>query len=290
MLNSFRAKTLCFSGHLALYLSRILNKIRIFDPNQIPHTTRKVLCIMLALMLLAPVAVEAAKPKRGKRAKVEQSETLSEKRKAEIEKYLEEYYDEAVLADAKGDTALVEKLDSQFTEWVMSLSEVELDYLNEYNGKLMAYYASINERESLGRDGVRQMMNMFLEQLYTAQQSGDQAAFERAQQSYTEWVQSLSLDDADHFKEYVNEITAAQYQGEVSEDRAEELREVVAKFYGEIGLHAARGEQEAVVAKQKEYSDWFMTLPNNEKGFAMREMQRLQERDAQALRELTDGE
>lgn len=246
---------------------------------------RRFLCAILVLMLLAPVAVEAAKPKRGKRAKVEQSEGLSEKRKAEIEKRFNEYYDELTTAEAKGDTALFEKSEAQLTEWIMSLSEEELDYLNEYTAQFLAYYASINERESLGRDGVRQMINMFLEQLYDAQQRGDKATFERVQQSYTEWVQTLSLDDVEHFNEYINEITAARYSGEVAEDRAEELREVVAKFYFEIGFHAARGEQEKVAAKQKEYSDWFMTLPDNEKGFAMREMQRLQEIDAQALRE-----
>lgn len=246
---------------------------------------RRFLCAILALMLLAPVAVEAAKPKRGKRAKVEQSEGLSEKRKAEIEKRFNEYYDELTIAEAKGDTALFEKSEAQLTEWIMSLSEEELDYLNEYTAQFLAYYASINERESLGRDGVRQMINLFLEQLYDAQQRGDKATFERVQQSYTEWVQTLSLDDVEHFNEYVYEITAARYQGEVAEDRAEELREVVAKFYFEIGFHAARGEQEEVTAKQKEYSDWFTTLADNEKGFAMREMQRLQEIDAQALRE-----
>lgn len=246
---------------------------------------RRFLCAILVLMLLAPVAVEAAKPKRGKRAKVEQSEGLSEKRKAEIDKRFNEYYDELTIAEAKGDTALFEKLETQLTEWIMSLSEEEHDYLNEYTAQFLAYYASINERESLGRDGVRQMINMFLNQLYDAQQSGDKATFERVQQSYTEWVQTLSLDDVEHFNEYVNEITATRYQGEVAEDRAEELREVVAKFYFEIGFHAARGEQEEVAAKQKEYSDWFMTLADNEKGFAMREMQRLQEIDAQALRE-----
>lgn len=246
---------------------------------------RRFLCTILVLMLLVPVAAEAAKPKRGKRAKVEQSEGLSEKRKAEIEKRFNEYYDELATAEAKGDTALFEKSVAQLSEWTMSLSEEELDYLNEYTDQLMAYYASINERESLGRDGVRQMINMFLEQLYDAQQRGDKATFERVQQSYTEWVQTLSLDDVEHFNEYINEISAARYPGEVAEDRAEELREVIAKFYYEIGFHAARGEQEEVIAKQKEYSDWFMTLPNNEKGFAVREMQRLQEIDAKTLRE-----
>ena len=236
-------------------------------------------------MLLAPVAAEAAKPKRGKRAKVEQSEGLGEKRKAEIEKRFNEYYDELATAEAKGDTALFEKSAVQLSEWTMSLSEEELDYLNEYTDQLMAYYASINERESLGRDGVRQMVNMFLEQLYDAQQRGDKATFERVQQSYTEWMQTLSLDDVEHFYEYINEITAARYSGEVAEDRAKELREVIAKFYYEIGFHAARGEQEEVVAKQKEYSDWFTTLPDNEKGFAVREVQRLQEIDAKTLRE-----
>ncbi len=246
---------------------------------------RRFLFAILVLMLLAPVGAEAAKPKRGKRAKVEQSEGLSEKRKADIEKRFKEYYDELTIAEAKGDTALFEKLEAQLNEWIMSLCEEELDYLNEYTDQLMAYYASINERESLGRDGVRQMINMFLEQLYDAQQRGDKATFERVQQSYTEWVQSLSLDDVEHYYEYINEIAAARYSGEVAEDRAEELREVVAKFYYEIGFHAARGEQEEVIAKQKEYSDWFMTLPNNEKGFAVREMQRLQEIDAKTLRE-----
>ena len=57
----------------------------------------------MVLMLLAPVAAEAAKPKRGKRAKVEQSEGLGEKRKAEIEKRFNEYYDELIIAEAKGD-------------------------------------------------------------------------------------------------------------------------------------------------------------------------------------------
>lgn len=239
----------------------------------------------MVLMLLVPVAAEAAKPKRGKRAKVEQSEALSEKRKAEIEKRFNEYCDELATAEAKGDTALFEKSVAKHSEWTMSLSEEELDYLNEYTDQLMAYYASINERESLGRDGVRQMVNMFLEQLYDAQQRGDKATFERVQQSYTEWAQSLSLDDVEHFYEYINEITAARYSGEVAEDRAKELREVVVKFYYEIGFHAARGEQEEVIAKQKEYSDWFTTLPDNEKGFAMREIQRLQEIDAKTLRE-----
>ena len=246
---------------------------------------RRFLCAILVLMLLAPVAAEAAKPKRGKRAKVEQSEGLGEKRKAEIEKRFNEYYDELIIAEAKGDTALFEKSAAQLSEWTMSLSEEELDYLNEYTDQLMAYYASINERESLGRDGVRQMVNMFLEQLYDAQQRGDKATFERVQQSYTEWMQTLSLDDVEHFYEYINEITAARYSGEVAEDRAKELREVVAKFYYEIGFHAARGEQEEVIAKQKEYSDWFTTLPDNEKGFAVREVQRLQEIDAKTLRE-----
>ena len=210
---------------------------------------------------------------------------LGEKRKAEIEKRFNEYYDELATAEAKGDTALFEKSAVQLSEWTMSLSEEELDYLNEYTDQLMAYYASINERESLGRDGVRQMVNMFLEQLYDAQQRGDKATFERVQQSYTEWMQTLSLDDVEHFYEYINEITAARYSGEVAEDRAKELREVVAKFYYEIGFHAARGEQEEVTAKQKEYSDWFTTLPDNEKGFAVREVQRLQEIDAKTLRE-----
>lgn len=246
---------------------------------------RRFLFAILVLMLLAPMSAEAAKPKRGKRAKVEQSEGLGEKRKAEIEKRFNEYCDELATAEAKGDTALFEKSVAQHIEWTMSLSEEELDYLNEYTDQLMAYYASINERESLGRDGVRQMVNMFLEQLYDAQQRGDKATFERVQQSYTEWVNTLSLDDVEHFYEYINEITAARYSGEVAEDRAEELREVVAKFYYEIGFHAARGEQEEVIAKQKEYSDWFTTLPDNEKGFAMREVQRLQEIDAKTLRE-----
>lgn len=246
---------------------------------------RRFLCAILVLMLLAPVAAEAAKPKRGKRAKVEQSEGIGEKRKAEIEKRFKEYCDEMFMAEAKGDTALLEKLEAQLSEWIMSLSEEELDYLNEYTDQIMAYYVSINERESLGRDGVRQMVNMFIEQLYDAQQRGDKATLERVHQSYTEWVQSLSLDDVEHFNEYINEIAAARYSGEVAEDRAEELREVVAKFYSEIGFHAARGEQEEVIAKQKEYSDWFTTLPNNEKGFAVREMQRLHEIDAKTLRE-----
>ena len=102
--------------------------------------------------------------------------------------------------------------------------------------------------------------------------------------SSIDWI-DLSLDDVEHFYEYINEITAARYSGEVAEDRAKELREVVAKFYYEIGFHAARGEQEEVTAKQKEYSDWFTTLPDNEKGFAVREVQRLQEIDAKTLRE-----
>lgn len=246
---------------------------------------RRFICVILALAILAPMSAEAAKPKRGKRAKVEHSEGLSEKRKAEIEKRFNEYYDELATAEAKGDTALFEKSVAQHIEWTMSLSEEELDYLNEYTDQLMAYYASINERESLGRDGVRQMVNMFLEQLYDAQQRGDKATFERVQQSYTEWTQTLSLDDVEHFYEYINEITAARYSGEVAEDRAKELREVVAKFYYDIAFHAARGEQEEVIAKQKEYSDWFTTLPDNEKGFAMREVQRLQEIDAKTLRE-----